>query len=204
MTNKALSKKTLQTAVLAGSLLLSINAHAGLMVNEQDDFGDFDKANPVLLTLEEGTNTVRGVAINFDGRGVDYDSFMFEILQGFTLKSILFSAFAEAPTDSTMSASYQLVKASKAGLAEEVISESNANLLSWSKQQLFTDIADLGAGIYGFHTSEYQKNFEGRRWNYSLQFEVAATSNPAPVSAPGPLALMFGFAALLLKRRRKV
>lgn len=204
MTNKALSKKTFQTALLAASLLLSINAQAGLMVSEQDDYVDFDKTNPVLLTLEEGTNTISGAAINFDGRAVDYDSFMFEILQGFSLKSILFSAFAEAPADSAMSASYQLVKASKAGLAEDVISESNADLLSWDTQNLFTDIAGLGAGIYGFHTSEYQKNFEGRRWRYTLEFEVEATTSPAPVSAPGPLALMFGFAALLLKRRRKV
>jgi hypothetical protein len=195
------AKKWVTTTLLTGGLFLSGAAQAGLIVDE-NDYIDFSADTPVLFTLEAGNNTFEGKASHFDGRLIDLDSFMFEILEGYTLRSILFSTFSEAPPGSEFVAVHQIVKASKAGLSEEVISESKSDILYSDNQPLFIAGLPLGKGLYGFHTDDVIKNFEGRAWSYTVSFDVVKDGAPAPVNAPSALALMLLGLGLMRVYRR--
>jgi hypothetical protein len=192
------TQKILQTLAFTSTLIISSTAQAGLIFDE-DELGDFVESSPPTFAFIEGTNQVLGNAvwreISKDVWDIDWDTFLFRITDGFTLKAIRYSAFAEAPEGSILNINYQLKSGSS------VVATSKVNLLSWSVQNIFTDATSYASGLYSFSHLDVEANFEGRPWRYTIEFDVVS-NNPAPVNAPGTLLLLSGVFGLLTWRRR--
>jgi hypothetical protein len=202
------SKKLLQTLAFTATFAMSSTAQAGLIFDEAD-LGDFNHFNLVTLALTEGTNQVLGKSVFRNiGPGVndydyDFDSFLFKVADGFSLTSVRYSAFAEAPDGVRLYAGYYLHAYDATNIWKSVLSFTEINLLSWDAQDMFTNAMPLSAGVYGFSNQSFGKSpgFEGRPWRYTIEFDVVS-NNPAPVNAPGTLLLLSGVFGLLTWRRR--
>lgn len=182
----------LPSIVLASTALLGPQAIAA-SYNEAVD-GDLKNhvtpdAEPLLMTLDGGTNHVIGSATwSYDGMS-DFDGFNFSVSNGFSLDAVLLTISGAEGTGLLEQIGWEL-KNSDGGIHSQQLAQ-----LSMPAREMFKGSLPAGAGTYSLNLNSFAGTLgagEFRSFDYHLRLNVS------PVPEPTSALLLVGGAAVTL------